>query len=118
MQDKIFLNGLKAYCIIGTLPSERREKQKVVLDLEFPAPVRQAAKNDDLRKALDYQKIAQRVTEFTSNSSFQLIETLADRLASLLLREFPIKSILLKVSKPGAIRNARNVGVLVERKKR
>jgi dihydroneopterin aldolase len=118
MSDKIFLEDLEIRCIIGTLPRERRRKQKVVIDLEFPAPVREAARRDDLRKAVDYQKIAKRVTEFVSRSRFYLIETLADRLASLLLREFPLKSLLLRVSKPGAIRNAKNVGVRLERKRK
>lgn len=117
MDGKILINGLAAHCIIGTLPNERRRKQKILIDLEFPAPVRQAAREDDLRKALDYQKVAKRATDFISGSRFYLIETLADRLASLLLKEFRIKNITLTVSKPGAIPNARNVGVLIKRKK-
>ena len=117
MDGKIFIDGLTTRCIIGTLPHERRKKQLVVIDLEFPAPVRQAARKDNLRKALDYQKIAEHATKFVSKSRFQLIETMADRLASFLLKEFPLKSIALKVSKPGAIRNAKNVGVSIERAK-
>jgi dihydroneopterin aldolase len=81
MSDKIFFQGLTVPCIIGTLPRERKKKQPVVIDMEFPAPVQKAAKRDDLRDALNYQKIAERATTFVSKSRFHLIETLAERLA-------------------------------------
>jgi dihydroneopterin aldolase len=115
MKDKIFIQGLEIPCIIGTLPLERRKKQPLVIDLEFPASVREAAKRDDLKDALNYQKIAARVTGFASKSRFYLIETLAERLAETLLREFKLKSVTLRVSKPKAIRNAKNAGVEIRR---
>ena len=116
MADKIFIHGLKVPCIIGTLPRERKKKQPVVIDLEFPAPVRAAAKRDDLREALNYQKIVKDTTAFVSKSRFYLIETLAERLSQRLLREFKLKGILLRISKPQALRNAKNVGVEIFRK--
>ena len=116
MADKIFIEGLEISCIIGTLPRERRKKQQVVLDLEFHAPVRKAARRDNLRDALNYQEIAARATAFVSQSRFYLIETLAERLAQILLLEFKLESITLRVSKPDAIRNAKNVGVEIFRK--
>lgn len=116
MFDKIFIRGLEVSCIIGTLPRERKKKQTVMIDLDFPASVRKAARRDDLKDALNYQKIARRATEFVSKSRFCLIETLAERLAQTLLREFKLKSITLRVSKPKAIRNAKNVGVEIFRK--
>ncbi|HOG24088.1 MAG: Dihydroneopterin aldolase [Candidatus Omnitrophica bacterium ADurb.Bin292] len=115
MDSKIFIRNLEVRCRIGTLPRERTRKQKVVIDLEFPAPVRRAAKTDDLRKALNYQAIADCVTEFVSASRFFLIETLADRLASLLLKKFSLRELSLTVSKPGALKNARTVGVTLRR---
>jgi dihydroneopterin aldolase len=116
MADTIFIQELGVSCIIGTLPRERKKKQKVVIDLDFPASVRKAARRDDLKDALNYQKIAGRATEFVSKSRFYLIETLAERLAQTLLREFKLKSVTLRVSKPKAIRNAKNVGVDIFRK--
>ena len=116
MADKIFIEGLRISCIIGTLPRERKKKQKVVIDLEFPTSVRKAAKRDNLRDALNYQKIAQRTTEFISQSHFYLVETLAEHLAQTLLREFELKGILVRISKPNAIRNAKCVGVEIFRK--
>ena len=118
MTDKIFLQGLKVSCIIGTLPREREKKQPVVIDLEFPAPVRRSARTDDLRQALDYQEIAAGATAFVSKSRFFLLETLAERLVEMLLREFKLKSVTLSVSKPKALRKARNVGVQITRKRK
>ncbi|MFA5159275.1 MAG: dihydroneopterin aldolase [Candidatus Omnitrophota bacterium] len=115
MTDKIFIQGLEIPCIIGTLPRERKKRQRVVIDLEFPAFVRKAARRDNLRDALNYQKITERATEFVSKSRFYLLETLAERLARTLLREFKLKNILLRVSKLHAIRNAKNVGVEIRR---
>ncbi|HNX68730.1 MAG TPA: dihydroneopterin aldolase [Candidatus Omnitrophota bacterium] len=116
MTDKISIQELKVSCIIGTLPHERKNKQKLLIDLEFAAPVRKAARRDDLRDALDYQKIAQRVTKFVSQSRFYLIETLAERLSQTLLREFKLKDLLLRLRKPSAIRNAKSVAVEIFRK--
>ena len=117
MTDKIFIEGLEIRCIIGTLPRERKKKQRVVIDLEFSAPVKKAARRDDLRDALNYKKIAERTTEMVSKSRFYLIETLAERLAQTLLLEFRLKDILLRISKPDAIRNARSVAVEIFRRK-
>lgn len=115
MVDTIFIQGLATSCIIGTLPRERKKNQPVMIDMKFPAPVRKAAKRDDLRDALNYKKITERVTGFVSKSRFYLIETLAERLAHALLREFRLESITLRVSKPNALRNAKNVGVEIRR---
>lgn len=115
MADKIFIQELEISCVIGTLPKERRRKQKVVIDLEFPAPIQKAARRDNLEDALNYQRIAECATRFVSRSRFYLIETLAERLAQALLREFELKNITLRVSKPDAIRNAKNVGVEIRR---
>ncbi|OQA58157.1 MAG: Dihydroneopterin aldolase [Candidatus Omnitrophica bacterium ADurb.Bin277] len=118
MDGKIFIQGLKVRCIIGTLPRERRKKQTVLIDLEFPAPVRKPAQTDDLRRAVNYQRIAGRASEFVSKSRFYLIETLAERLAAVLLGEFPLASLSLTISKPDAVKSAESVGIRIERKRR
>ena len=117
MADKIFIHGLEVFCIIGTLPRERKKKQRIVIDCEFMAPVKRAAKRDDLKDALNYKKIADRVTGFASKSRFYLIETLAEHLAQILLREFKLQNLNLQISKPEAIKNAQCVGVEIFRKK-
>lgn len=116
MDGKIFIEGLRINCIIGTLPRERRKKQRIIMDLEFPAPVRKPARRDDLRDTINYHRITKRIEAFVSQSRFYLIETLAERLARTLLREFKLKSLLLRVRKPSAIRNANSVGVEIRRK--
>ena len=116
MADKIFIQGQEVFCIIGTLLRERKKKQKIVIDLEFMAPVKKAAKRDDLRDALNYKRVAEHVTGFVSKSRFFLVETLAERLAQTLLREFKLKNLTLRIAKPEAIKNAQSVGVEIFRK--
>lgn len=118
MADKIFIEGLEVRCIIGTLPHERKTKQKVSIDLEFPASIKKAARRDNLKDAVNYKKISDCIIEFVSISRFYLIETLAERLAKTLLREFKLRSVLLRIRKPTAIRNAKNVGVEILRNQR
>lgn len=116
MADKIFIQGLEVLCILGTLPKERKKKQRIMIDLEFETSVPKAARRDDLRDALNYKKIAESATRFVSKSRFHLIETLAERLAQNLLKEFKLKHVSLRIDKPAAISNARHVGVEIFRK--
>jgi dihydroneopterin aldolase len=113
--DRIFLRGLTAECVIGFIDWERRVKQTVVVDLELPVDCRQAAVSDDVTDTVDYKKVSKRVLAFIEASEFKLVETLAQRLALLILEEFSIEWIRLSINKPGAIRNSRDVGVSIER---
>lgn len=115
MSDKIFLQGLEVRCIIGIFDWERKKRQKVVIDLEFPANIAKAAKRDRIKDTVDYKRIAKRTISFVEKSRYQLIETLAERLASRLLKEFRLSGLTLRVSKPGAVRGSKNVGVLITR---
>ena len=116
--DKIFLHQLEAKCIIGIFAWERKVRQRILVDLEFPANIRKAAKNDRIRDAVDYKNIAKRTLRYVSESRFQLIETLAEKLAAVLLKEFRLKQVLVRVSKPGALRHSKNVGIEILRKAR
>jgi dihydroneopterin aldolase len=113
--DRIFLRGLTAECVIGFIDWERRVKQTVVVDLELPVDCRQASVSDDVTDTVDYKKVSKRVLAFIEASEFKLVETLAQRLAMLILEEFAIEWIRLSINKPGAIRNSRDVGVSIER---
>lgn len=115
--DRIFLRGLTAECIIGFIDWERRVRQTVVIDLELPVDCRQAAVTDEVADTVDYKKVAKRVLAFIEASEFKLVETLAHRLAMLLLEEFGLEWVRLQVNKPGAIRNSRDVGVVIERRR-
>jgi dihydroneopterin aldolase len=113
--DIIFLRGLAVECIIGFIDWERLVKQTVVIDLELPVDCRNASIRDEVEDTLDYKKVAKRVIAFVEASEFKLVETLAHRLALLVLEEFDVAWIRLSVNKPGAIRGSRDVGMSVER---
>jgi dihydroneopterin aldolase len=113
--DRIFLHGLSAACIIGFIDWERRVKQTVVLDIELPVDCRHASRTDEVADTLDYKKVAKRVLAFVELSEFKLVETLAHRVALLILEEFGLEWVKIALNKPGAIRNSRDVGVVIER---
>jgi len=113
--DKIFLNELKIDTVIGLWEWERRIRQTVVVDLEMSADVAKAAATDDVADTLNYKSIAKRVQEFVSESSFKLVETLAEHIAAIIRDEFDVAWVLVRVNKPGAIRGSRDVGVVIER---
>lgn len=117
MKDRIFLEALEIPCIIGIFDWERRTRQKILIDLEIPVDAAKAARRDRIEDAVDYKKIAKRTIAFVSESRFYLIETLADKLAALLMKEFRIRELRLRVSKPGAVRGSRNVGIEIFRSK-
>jgi dihydroneopterin aldolase len=113
--DRIFLRGLAIECIIGFIDWERRVKQTVVIDLEFPVDCRAAARTDEVANTVDYKAVAKRVIAFVEASEFQLVETLAHRLGILIIEEFCLPWVRLSLNKPGAIRGSRDVGIVLER---
>jgi dihydroneopterin aldolase len=113
--DRVFLRELAVECIIGFLDWERQVKQTVYLDIEAPIDCRKAAVNDDVAQTLDYKRLSKLVSAFVGASQFKLVETLADRTARLILTEFDLPWVKLTVNKRGAIRAARDVGVIIER---
>ncbi|MBP7615544.1 MAG: dihydroneopterin aldolase, partial [Steroidobacteraceae bacterium] len=102
--DRIFLRGLAVDCVIGFIEWERRIRQTVVIDLELPVDCRAAAVRDRVEDTLDYKTVAKRVLAFVEESPFQLVETLAERIAQLILGEFAVEWVRVSVNKPGAIR--------------
>src|SRR5262249_4709133 len=113
--DTIFLRGLAVECIIGFIDWERRVKPTIVMDLELPVDCRNASIRDEVEDTLDYKKVAKRVIAFVEASEFKLVETLAHRLALLVLEEFGVQWIRVSVNKPGAIRGSKDVGVTIVR---
>ena len=113
--DIIFLSGLTTECIIGIWDWERRVKQKVVVDLEMGADIRRAAATDHIDDTLDYKRVAKRLLQFVGDSQFQLVETLAERIAELVITEFAVPWVRVRLNKQGAIRGSRDVGILIER---
>ncbi len=116
--DTVRIRGLKVEGIVGVHDWERKVPRPVVIDLELAADIVRAARHDALKDALDYAAVAQLVTEFVSTSDFQLIETLAERLAEKVQKNFGVAWLKLEVHKPGAIAGAQDVSVVIERGKR
>ena len=116
--DIIFLNDLRIETTIGIFEWERRIRQTVTLDIEMATDAARAAASDRIEDALDYKAITKRVIEFVSESEYQLVETLADRVASLIRDEFSVPWVRLRLNKRYAIRGATDVGVIVERGER
>lgn len=113
--DIVYIRELRADTVIGVYERERSIRQTVVVDLEMASDNRGAAATDHLTEAVDYGAIADRVTAFIEHSEFQLVETLAERLTELVIAEFSVPWLRLRLSKPGAVGNAKDVGVVIER---
>ena len=113
--DIVYLRDLKIETIIGIFDWERQIRQTVVLDIDMATDVAAAAATDNIEDALDYKAVTKRLIQFVESSDFQLVETLAERIADLLRNEFEIPWLRLTVNKKGALRGARDVGVIIER---
>ena len=114
-KDIIFIEGLEIETIIGVYEHERDIKQKVVLEIEMTLPESDASSSDDLRHTVDYDAVSKLVTSYVIDTQYQLIESLAEQVASLVLGAFATDSLKLKLSKPGAVKNAKSVGLIILR---
>ena len=113
--DKVFIEGLQADAVIGIHDWEKRIRQTLRLDLELGFDNRVPAATDAVTDTLDYDAISHRLTAYIEGSSFGLVETLAERCAAILQEEFGVVWLRLRLAKPGAVRNAVAVGVIIER---
>jgi 7,8-dihydroneopterin aldolase/epimerase/oxygenase len=113
--DIIFLHDLRVDALIGIWEWERRIRQTVVIDLDMSVDIRPAARSDAVEDTLNYKQVAKRVQQFVADADFKLVETLAERIAEIVLNEFGVTWVRVRVCKPGAIRGARDVGVMIER---
>ena len=113
--DIVSLHGLTCEATIGVWEWEKNIKQKLVFDIDLACDIRPAAESDDLTKALDYQAIAERVKEITESNQFELIESLAEKVANTILSEFSTNWIRIKLDKGQAVTGVKNVGVVIER---
>ncbi len=113
--DIIFLRDLRIETVVGIWDWERRIRQTVSIDLEMAADIARAAASDSIDDTLNYKKVAKRLQAFVGESDFQLVETMAERIAEIVLGEFDVPWVRVTVNKPGAIRGSRDVGVRIER---
>ena len=115
MTDKVFIEALEIETLIGIYDWERRIRQSLLFDIEMAFDNRKPAASDDIADTLNYKAVSKRLIEYVSASSFGLVETLAERCAQIVLDEFNVQWLRLKLSKPGAVRGAQAVGVVIER---
>ena len=113
--DIVFIRDLRIETVIGVYDWERKIRQTISLDLEMATDIRSAAVSDHINDTLDYKSVAKRLIQFVGDSEFQLVETLAQRCADIILNEFQVPWLRLRLSKPGAVTGSQDVGVLIER---
>ena len=115
--DKLFVRELRVDTIIGFWEWERRVKQTVSIDIEIAADARVAASADSIDAALNYERLSQRVIEVVGAAQFKLVETLAESVARIAVGEFEAEWVKVTIAKPGAIPSARDVGIVIERRR-
>lgn len=113
--DTIFLRDMRVETVIGIWDWERKIKQTVSIDLEMGADISRAAATDHIDDTLNYKRVAKRIQTFVGESEFQLVETMTEKIAAIILGEFDVPWVTVSVNKPGAIRGARDVGVRIHR---
>jgi len=113
--DIVFIEDLRIQTVIGVYDWEREITQTVSLDLKMAFDITRAAQSDAIADTLDYKAVAKRLIQVVEGSEFQLVEALAEHCAHIVLEEFPVNWVRLKLSKPGAVRGSSAVGVVIER---
>ena len=116
--DIIFITELKIDTVIGIYDWERKVKQTICIDLEMGTDIRKSAQSDVIDDTLNYKKVAKRLISYVENTEFELVETLAEKIADIVRTEFNVPWLRLRLAKPGAVRGAKDVGVLIERGER
>ena len=116
--DIVYIRDLTIDTIIGINDWEREVRQTVSLDLEMATDIRRAADSDDIAETIDYKGVAKRLIAFVEGTEFLLVETMAERVSDIIREEFGVTWLRLRVSKPGAVTGATDVGVVIERGER
>ncbi len=116
--DIIFLTDLRVDTVIGIYDWEREIRQTVAIDLEMATDIRQAAATDDIEHTLNYKSISKRLIDFVENSNYGLIESMAEKIAAIVMEEFNVPWVKVTLHKPGAISGSKDVGVIIERGQR
>ena len=116
--DRVFIEDLRIETVIGIYDWERNIRQTVALDLEMAFDNTVPAASDRIDDTLDYKRVSKRVLAFVGESQYQLVETLTEHIARLVVVEFGVPWLRLKLSKPGAVTGSKAVGVVIERGRR
>jgi dihydroneopterin aldolase len=117
-KDTIFIKELTVHTIIGIYDWERQIKQRLVFDIEMGTDIAKSAASDAIEDTLNYKAVAKRVIQFAEESSYQLIESLIEKVAEIILNEFPTSWVRITLNKVGAVRGSKSVGVCIERQRK
>jgi dihydroneopterin aldolase len=115
--DKIYIEDLRVKATIGIFDWEKKIKQEVSISYEIPHDNRKAAAEDIIEATTDYKTITKAIIAFVEGNKFELVETFAEKIAEMVIKDFKVEEIRLRVSKPGALRFSKDVGVIIERNK-
>ncbi|MGD8170837.1 bifunctional dihydroneopterin aldolase/7,8-dihydroneopterin epimerase [Vibrio sp. TRT 21S02] len=113
--DKVFIDQLEVITTIGVYDWEQEIKQKLVLDIEMAHDNRPAGHSDDVQDALDYAQVSQVILSHIEGGRFLLVERVAEEVAQLIMTQFAVPWIRIRLTKPGAVPQAKGVGVIIER---
>lgn len=113
--DVVYIQDLRIQTVIGIYDWERKIKQTVSIDLEMAFDIRKAAESDHIDDALNYKAVAKRMIAFVEDSSFQLVETMAEKICAIVLDEFNVSWVKLRLGKPGAVSGSKEVGIIIQR---
>jgi dihydroneopterin aldolase len=116
--DKIYIEGLQVYSLIGVYDWEREAKQRLLVDMQLFIDLSRAAKSDQVNDTLNYAEVASCVEQVADISEFELLEALADAMVAKVFSQFPVQKISLKLSKPDILPKAQNVAVELIRERR
>lgn len=116
--DIIYLHNLRVDTVIGVWEWERRIRQTLIMDIELGVDIARAGVSDAIEYTVDYQAVTDRIVAFTAASQFKLIEALAENIAQIVLAEFEVSWIRVRVNKQGVVRHVRDVGIIIERGER
>ncbi|MGR5284501.1 dihydroneopterin aldolase [Vibrio maritimus] len=113
--DKVFIEQLEVITTIGVYDWEQEIKQKLILDIEMAHDNAPAGQSDDVADALDYSKVSEAVLNHIENGRFLLVERVAEEVAAIIQKQFNVPWVKIRLAKPGAVPQAKSVGVVIER---
>ena len=113
--DIVFIRELEIDTVIGIYDWERKIRQVISIDLDMATDIKKASNSDNIEDTLNYKAVAKRLISFVTESEYELVETLAEKICEIILTEFNVPWVKLTLHKPGAVSGSRSVGVMIER---
>lgn len=113
--DTVFIQGLSVDTVIGVYDWEKTIQQTLLFDLDMTTDIAAAAASDDLADTLDYEAVSNRVIEHVQTARVELLETLIEQVAAIILAEFNVSQVAITLHKPGAVKAAKSVGLRIVR---